>query len=133
MDSHFTSTLDALFVIRRREERYFTNESITSFPLGNKSPNPNKHKGIYLHLDDLPGVGGGTGTRSSFICYFNLLRSSQQRISSGKDRRQRGWRVILLTVLSESMSSRDTAGILESLNFLPLHSSPSELPNSKFQ
>lgn len=115
-------TLDALLIIRRREERHFTNESITSFSFGNKSPNPNKRKGIYLHLDDLPGGWRGTGTRSSFICYFNSLRSSQQRISSGKDRRQRGWRVILFTVLSESRSSRDTAGILESLNFLPLKS-----------
>lgn len=117
-----TSTLDTLLIIRRREERHFTNESITSFSFGNKSPNPNKRKGIYLHLDDLPGAWRGTGTRSSFICYFNSLRSSQQRISSGKDRRQRGWRVILFTVLSESRSSRDTAGILESLNFLPLKS-----------
>lgn len=125
-----TSSLDTLTIIKRRERRHFTHESITSFPFGNKSPNPNKHKGVYLQLDNLPG-GGWMETRSSFICHFNSLRFSQQCISSGKDRRQRGWRVILFIVLSESGSSRDTAGILESLAcFL---SSPSEFPSPKFQ
>lgn len=63
MDSHYlwirfiglTSPPDALIIIKRKE-RHFTNESVTSFPFGNKSPSPNKHKGIFfLHLDDLPG------------------------------------------------------------------------------
>jgi hypothetical protein len=41
-----TSSLDTLTIIRREKET-FHNESITSFPSGNKSPSTNKHKGIY--------------------------------------------------------------------------------------
>lgn len=53
--------LDVFIIIRRREERHFTNESITSSPFRNKSSNPKKHKSIYLHLNDLPGGLGGGG------------------------------------------------------------------------
>lgn len=114
-----------------REERHFTNESITSLPFGSKPPNPNTHKGFFFFFHLATWGVGGTGTRSTFICHFNSLRSSQQHISSGKDRRQRGWRVILLIVLSENRSSSDTAGILEGLTcFLSM---PSELLNPKLQ
>lgn len=80
MDSHclwirfigLTSLLDALIINRRREERHFTNESITSFPFGNKSSSPKKRKGIYLHLDDLPGGQGGDRNKVFIYLLFQL-------------------------------------------------------------
>lgn len=61
-----TSSPDTLIIIKR-VEKHFPDESITSFPFGNKSPNPNKHKGTFfvcvcVHLTHLPGgqaVGEG--------------------------------------------------------------------------